>query len=394
MTKLATYLRIISLTYRAEFRTVLHNKGALLVLIGAVIIYPIIYSITYSPELVRELPIALVNQDHTASSRLLAKMVDATEQIDLSHHANTLEEAKQLFAYNKVRGILLIPEGFEADLYKGEQTSLSTYCDASYMLLYKQTITGVIQSSLTFSAGVEIKRLMAKGSSMEQATQQAQAIKIKFNDVYNPSSGYGSYVMPALNIFILQQTLLIGIGLMGGFQRERGKHIHTIIGFNRHATAIIWGKTLCYGSITLFNAIFALGCIHYWFNFPSSDNWSTLVLFFIPFALSTIFLGISISAMFKKAEHSIMILVFLSLILMFLSGFSWPVSLFPEPLKYIRLLFPSSIIIAPYLRIREMGASLTDVKTEFIMICIQMLAYYLLTLFIFKQKRLHSKHSE
>ena len=391
MKKIATYLRIVSLAYRAEFRTVMHNKGALLILIGAVIIYPIIYSISYSPELVRELPIALVNQDETASSRLLAQMIDATEQIELSYRVNTLEEAKQLFENNIVKGIILIPKDFESKLYKGQQSTLSTYCDASYMLIYKQTLTGVVQSSLTFAAGVEVKRHMSKGSSREQAIEQAQAIKIKFNDLYNPSSSYGSYVMPALIIFILQQTLFIGIGLIGGYQREHGRHIHTIRGFDRHTTAIIWGKTLTYLSITIFNAVFALGWVHHWFQFPTSNNGWTLLLFLIPFVLSAIFLGISISAMFKKAEQSIMVLVFLSLILMFLTGFSWPVKLFPEPLKYIRLLFPSSIIVEPYLRIREMGASLSDVKTEYIMICSQMVIYYSLTILIFKTKRSKAK---
>ncbi len=387
MQKISNYIKIIDLAFRAELRTVLRNKGALLILIGAIIIYPLIYSISYSPELLRELPIAVVDMDNTSTSRTLIKMVDATEQINLNSHVSTLHEAENKFASKEVYGVLLIPKDFESDILHGGQTSISTYCDASYMLIYKQTLSGIIQSSLTFSAGVEIKRLMAKGNSMEQSISQAQPIRVKFNDLYNPASAYGSYVMPAIIIFILQQTLLIGIGLIGGSQREKGNHIHTVKGFYKHPSAIILGKTLTYSLITFFNAIFALGLVHHWFQFPTTGDLITVILFLIPFVLSTVFLGISISALFKKAEHSIMILVFLSLILMFLSGFSWPVELFPAPLKIIRLLFPSSIIIQPYLRIREMGASLANVKIAYIMITVQMVVYFFLTLFIFKQKR-------
>ena len=387
MQKLNNYLRIIFLSYKAEIRTVLRNSGALLILVGAAIIYPIIYSFSYGPELLRELPIALVDMDNTSTSRTLINMIEASEQVDIQEKTATFKEAQTLFAENKINGIVLIPEGFEAEIIKGEQTSISTYCDASYFLMYKQTLTGVLQSTLTFSAGVEVKRHLTKGSSMEQAIHQAQPIAIKFNELYNPSSGYATFVMPALIIFILQQTLLIGIGLMGGAQRERGRHIHTLRGFDKYPSDIILGKTIAYGLISLFNAVIALGWVHHWFGFPMNTSIIELFLVLLPFMLSTIFMGISISAMFKKAENSIMVLVFFSLIIVFLTGFSWPVTSLPVALQYIRLIFPCNIIIQPYLRVREMGVSLQDISTEMIMINVQMFAYFLLSLFIFKRKK-------
>lgn len=387
MRHISDFLHTIYLAFKGETRTVMRNKGALLILIGACIIYPIIYSVAYSTEVLRELPVAVIDMDNTASSRTLVRMIDATEQIDLSYRATSLNDAEHQFASNKARGIILLPEGFEKDLLGGKQTSISSYCDASYLLMYKQTLTGILQSSLTFSAGVELKRLMVKGSSMEQAIQQVQPISIKFNDLYNPSSAYGSFVMPALIIFIIQQTLLIGIGLIGGHQRENGRHIHTIRGVTKYPSAIIMGKSLTYALITFFNMLFAVVCVHHWFQFPSSTNYFSLFLLLLPYVFATIFLGISISAMFKQAEHSIMVLVFLSLIIMFTTGFSWPVTSLPAPLQYIRLLFPCNAIIAPYLRVREMGVPLADVSRELTLAMAQMVAYFLLTLVIFRHKR-------
>lgn len=387
MSTINNYIRTIYLAYKAEAHTVLRNKGALLILIGAAIIYPIIYSIAYSPELLRELPIALVDRDNTATSRTLAQMINATEQIDFQYHANSLKEAEDMFAANEIYGIVLIPQDFEKDILNGKQTSISSYCDASYLLMYKQTLTGVIQSSMTFAGGVELKRLMVKGSTMDQALNQVQPIQVQFRELYNPSSAYGSFVMPALIIFILQQTLLIGIGMMGGYQRERGRHIHTLRAYDHYPSAIILGKSLTYGLITLFNALFGIVCVHHWFNFPSHTDYLTLLTLLVPFVFATIFMGISISAIFKKAEHSIMVLVFSSLIIIFLSGFSWPVTSLPEPLRIIRLIFPCNIIMAPYLRVREMGVALSDVSLELIQITVQMIAYFFLSLFIFKAKK-------
>ncbi len=385
------YINTIHLAFRAELHTLGRNQGALLILIGAALIYPIIYSIAYSPELLRELPVAVVDLDKTSTSRTLVNMMDATEQLALTYHAASLKDAENEFAADRVHGVILIPEGFEKDIYKGVQTSISTYCDASYMLMYKQTLNGVVQSTLTFAGGVEVSRHMAKGSSQEKAIHQAQPIQIQYNKLYNPQGSYCSYVMPALILFILQQALLIGIGLMGGFQRERGRHIHTIRGYDHYPSAIIWGKTLVYLLVSIFNGLFALICVHHWFSFPDKADYFSVLVLFIPYILAIVFMGISISALFKKAEHSIMVLVFLSLIVIFQTGFSWPVSSMPIALKIIRYIFPSNIILEAYLRIREMGVPLSDVSRELTMLIVQVVIYFSIALTVFRLKRKRSR---
>lgn len=393
MKKLNNYIRVISLAMKAELHTLARNKGALLILVGAVVIYPVIYSIAYSPNVLRELPIAIIDQDQTSTSRTLHRMIDATEQVDISYRASSLKDAEKAFENQEVYGIVLIPEGFEADIIKGEQTSISTYCDASYILMYKQTISGVLQSSLTFSAGVEIKRLLTKGIPQEQAMQQIQPFKNKMNMLYNPAGSYNIFVMPALIIFIIQQTLLIGIGMMGGYQRERGRHVHTIRGFHRFPSAIVLGKSLAYVLVSVINMIFALGFIHFSFGFPAKSDFLTMLLLLLPYLMATIFMGISISGIFRKAEHSIMMLVFLSMILVFTTGFSWPVSSLPPALQILRYLFPANIVIPAYLRIRTMGVAIGDVQFELLSLIIQMVIYYLIAVFILKSKQVRStKH--
>jgi len=387
MRHISNYINTIFLAFKAEFHTISHNRGALLILIGAAVIYPVLYSIAYSPELLRDLPIAVIDQDNTSTSRQLIRMLDATQELALHNRVNTMNEAEQLFATNQVRGVILIEKDFEANIIKGKQGVISTYGDASYMLIYKQTLSGVSKAALTYGAGIEIRRLMAQGNSMPQALNQAQNVKIQFRELYNPSGAYATYVMPALIVIILQQTLLIGIGLIGGYQREHGRHIHTIRGHSHFSSAIILGKALSYALVTFLNILFALVIVHHWFNFPLKNDYFIILLLFLPFAFSTIFLGISLSAMFKKAEHSIMVLVFLSLIIVFLSGFSWPSYALPKALQYLRLIFPSSIFLEPYLRIREMGVDLMAVKKELLMQMIQMGLYFVLALSIFWGKK-------
>jgi ABC-2 type transport system permease protein len=292
----------------------------------------------------------------------------------------------------------MIPEGFEKDLLKGFQTSVSVYCDASYFLLYKETLTGTIQAAGTFSAGVEIKRMMAAGIGEEQAMQQRDPMPAKFYYLYNPSGSYGSYVMPGMILIILQQTLLIGIGMIGGAGKERRNNriVKPGLRVRQGMFSVVFGKGLAYFVIYLANIAYTLVYLSKWFGFPDKGSFADICILLVPYLFSVIFLGLMISMLFHRREHSIMTLVFVSPIVLFISGLSWPVSSIPPLLYKLSHIFPSTSMIPAFLRIRTMGVSISDVRPEFLFLMAQMIIYFLLASFAYKitvirQERLHRK---
>ena len=363
-----------------ELKTIFSDSGAMLILFFAVFSYPLVYSIAYKNNVVRDIPVTIVDLDKTSVSRQMTRMFGATKELSVSQEVGSLQEAKHLFWDGNSKGIILIPEGFEKNLSRGFQTSVSVYCDASYFLIYKETLGGVIQAAGTLSAGVEIKRLMAAGSSGEQAMQQRDPMPVKFFSLYNPAGSYGSSIMPGMILIILQQTLLIGIGMIGGAGKERrnNQEIKPGVRVRQGMFSVVFGKGLAYFLIYIPNIAFTLVYLSKWFGFPDKGSFTDVCILLVPYLFSVIFLGLMISMLFRRREHSIMALVFFSPIVLFLSGLSWPTTAIPALLRQLAQIFPSTTMIPAYLRVRTMGVPINDVKAELLFLVGQMIVYFLI----------------
>lgn len=365
--------------YRDELRNIRHDGGALLILVGAMLIYPLAYSIAYKNEVVRELKTTIVDLDRSPASRQLARMLDATEQISITHEANSMDEARKNFFNGTSDGIIVIPADFEKNILSGKQTNVAVFADGSYFLIYRQMISGSVSAVGTFSAGVEVKKLMLEGKSYEQAMQMRDPLQADMHFWFNPDSGYGSFVMPGIIIVILQQTLLIGIGLVGGTAKETDRdHFMVPVALKRGGVLpVVFGKTLAYLTIYAVNCIFTMIWIHSWFNYPDRGSYLTVLMLTLPFLLSVIFMGITFSVLFKRRESSIMFMVFLSPIVVFLSGISWPASSIPSLVYGLAHIFPSTIMIPAYLRVRDSGVGLHDVRYEYFGMLLQIVFYFI-----------------
>jgi len=364
--------------YREEFRDIRRDSGAILILVGALMIYPIIYSIAYKNEVVRELKTTIVDLDRTTTSHQLIKMLKGAEQIEIDHVAVSLDEAKNDFYDGNSGGIVVIPQHFEKDILNGKQTNVSVFADGSYFLIYRQLVAGSVKTVGTFSAGIEIKKLMLEGKPYEQAVQLRDPLSADIHFWFNPSSGYGSFVMPGIIIIILQQTLLIGIGMLGGTAKEKNRDSFMVpVALKKGGVLpILFGKTLSYLTIYAVNCVITMIWIHSWFNYPNQGSYFTVLMLTLPFLLSVIFMGITFSVVFKRRESSIMFMVFLSPIVVFLSGISWPASSIPPIVYNLAHLFPSTIMMPAYLRVRSMGVGFEAIKHEYFQLLLQMCFYF------------------
>ena len=376
-----TGIELTARFFSEELKNILSDSGALLILLFALIIYPVTYGIAYKNEVVRNIPVAVVDQDQTASSRQLIRMTGATEQLDVVTTVSSLAEAQSMFYKGLVNGVILIPESFEKKLMTAQQTSVTVYSDAGFFLIYKQTLSGALRASATFAGGVEIKRMLAKGASLNQAMERRDPVSLNTTMLFNPAGGYNSFVIPGLMIVILQQTLLIGIGLLGGTHREKRRQRFIIPkALNRGGIfPIVFGKAGAYFFLYLFNVIITQIWIYHWFNLPSKGSVMAVMALMVPFLLAVTFLGLALSTLFTRRESSIIFIVFISPLTLFLSGLSWPKEAIPMWLNYLATLLPSTTMVTDFIRVRTMGADITQVSGGIIKLWIQALVYFLIT---------------
>lgn len=366
-----------------ELKYIFRDKPVFFSFIIVSILVSFLYTYLYSKETLEKLPIGVVDEDNTAGSRQLLRMVDATSQTQIIENYLNLTEAQKDFQRGKIYGIVTVPRGYMRELQRGNQPTISVYADASYMLYYKQIFTSVKVSATYFNVGVDVKRTLSQGKIPVQALEETQPVVSKVVSLYNPSSGYATFLIPVVLVIIFQTTILTAVGILGGTMREGNKlkkiypNSSNFIG----ALPIIMGKATAYLTLSVGILFIILGITMPLFGIPLRNSMIVIIVFMIPFILAVVFMGIFLLTFFRKREDAIMMIMYTSLPAVMLTGFSWPTSTIPEWIVYISYLFPSTLGAKGFVALSQMGANLSTISTFFIGIWAICIFYLILASF-------------
>ena len=364
--------------FRRESHIVFHDRGVLIIFIVAGVMYPPLYNFIYYNEVVKDLPVAVVDHSLSSESRRFIREVDATPEVKVAYHCTDMEAAKTLFSKRKIHGILYFPEDYAEKLARKEQAYISVYEDMSSFFYYKNVVWASNMVMLGEMQDIQIKRYNAGGIVGESTQQLVKAVPYYDNIFYNPSSGFGAFFLPIVMILILQQTLFFGIGMVAGTIREEDKMFDLIPEHlrGRGIGRVVIGKTMCYFFIYSVLVAYILGFIPKVFNMPHIGNIWDIYLFMFPFLLSVIFFSLTFSVLVKNRETGLIMFLFFTVILLFLSGISWPESNLPKFWRYLSYMFPSTFGIQGYIKINSTGATLQQVHYEFVGLWIQTFVYF------------------
>ncbi len=374
-----------------ELKAVFKDQGVLIFFLLVPLAYPLLYAFIYTGEVVREVPAAVVDMNKSTLSREFIRKVDATPDVKIQSHCADMEEAKLLLKESKVYGVIYIPESFSSDITKGIQTQVTLYCDMSGMLYYKAILTASTEVSLKMNKAIKAKR--AGNTTNRQDEISATPITYEAVNLFNPQAGYASFLLPAVLILIIQQTLLLGVGLSAGTARENNR-FRDLVPLSRQyqgTLRIVLGKSSAYFIIYAIVSAYILCVVPKIFSLVQIAQAGTLAAFILPYVLSCIFFAMTCSIFIHHREACMMIYVFTSVPLLFISGVSWPGSAIPEFWRVISWLFPSTFGINGYIAINSMGATLDQVLPEFRALWIQTGIYFLTTCIVYRRQIMLSR---
>ncbi len=371
--------------WRKEMTQIFKDEGVLIFFIVVPIVYPLLYSWIYNNETVREVPVVVVDDSHTGMSRQFIRMCDATPDVRIAFYAQDLDEAKSLVSRQLVKGIYVIHSDFEQNINRMQQGVVSVYCDMSLMLTYK----AIFQTAqmVSMEMGNELKRKLGGKYTTREEAITTRPLDYADVPIFSPGGGYGSFVLPAVLMLILQQTLVLGIGLSAGTARDENPYRQLIpLGDSRYEDTlpIVLGKFMCYFMVYAIMATWLALVVPKLFNFPQLATWQTLFAVLLPYVLASIFFGMVISCMVKYRENVMLLVVFISVPLLFLTGASWPQSNIPSYWQGVSWLFPSTFGARAFIRTNSMGASLSDVMTECRVLWIHVAAYFTLACAVYR----------
>jgi ABC-2 type transport system permease protein len=384
---LLEYISVIGKTFVKEIRLIFSDAAVKSSYLISPIIVGFLYSYIYSHEIITKIPIAVVDQDHSQITHTITRMVNSSQQVKIDYTATSLLEAENLFKSGKIKGIILLPKGFTRNLQRGEVPSISVYCDASYMLYYKQFLTSVTASMGTYNAQIEINKLMAGGTPQKQAVASRRPIDTISVPLFNIVSGYATFVMPAVFLIAIQTLQISAMGVLGGTQRERKSFIklYPFIKKPLGTIPVLLGRSGAYLLISILLMLIQVGLVMKIFKFPQRGNPFEIFVFLIPFIFSVTFLGIFLMNFFKKREDAIMIVTIFSIPSLFLCGVSWPTLAFPEWIKVVSYLFPSTFAVKGFLEITQSGASLIEIKDLWMQMWIMCFIYFVIAALTLKR---------
>ena len=345
-----------------ELRMILKDSGVLLLVVFAMLIYTIIYSVAYGKEVVREVAIAVVDEDHSSLSRTLVDGLRSGPDTFVAYEPTSVEEAKELFYRGKVFGIVVIPRGFERTLLMGEQADVAVILDGSHLLIYKEVLTQTTADVLVEGAVIEASRLIANSIGGGDIMGIVQPVSLDKHILYNTPQGYGSFVMPSIVVVIIQQTLVIGLAMLG--VRRRQQRVSLQVNSYRDAIKSVVAKMLVYIVIYGINLTIILGVVWTLFGFPNNGRTLDVAILMFVYLVSVTSLALSLSHLFKRREAPLMLLLWSSVPILLLAGVSYPKEAFPEWLYLLGRIFPSSSAVHAFVDIGTAGVSLYDVRTD------------------------------
>jgi ABC-2 type transport system permease protein len=355
--------------FRNEIGRVFALRPVVSVVVVAAVIYAVFYPQPYLNEALRKVPIAVVDLDQTQTSRELARLVDATPDVAVAQVLPDVPTAQREVFARSIFGILLIPQHFERDLLHGRASPIALYADASYFLMFNRMSGAVSAVSRTLGANFEITRLIALGVDPPIATAATDPMPFIPVPLFNPQGGYATYVLPAAFVLILQQTLLIGVGLLGTLPgaevapRRAGRRFGDTL---FESISVVAGKLLAYVTVqSVIVAVYLIG-LPYLYGIPRLGSVAIILAFALPFTLAVAALGLLVAAALRNPLAVQLVFAAIGLPFFFLAGFAWPTEAMPVAVQWIAKLLPSSLAIDGLVDVAQLGASLSDVRSDFI----------------------------
>lgn len=359
-----------------EFKMVIHDGGVLLFLLFLPLAYPIIYSLIYNPEIVRDVEMVVVDNDRSALSRQLVRSLDATQEIRVVGYASNLDEGKHAMHSHECFGLLLVPDGFSEKINRGEQADAVLFSDMSLLLRYRAFLVAATNVAMEMGSNIQFDKAAALGSNSPVSSSDIMPV----SSVYmgNITAGFDSFVMPGVVILILHQCIILAIGMVGGAYREKLRNRIPIESVTDSVTVSMLGRTLCYFTLILVPMLFLVYYVPLIFSFPMAGNIFEILLFLFPMVLSCIFFGFCFQTIVYERESVFILWVVTSIMILFLSGLTWSRYAMSPLWQAVGNVLPATWGIDGYVKMNTTGASLSQVSEEYVMLWILAIGYALI----------------
>ncbi|MDZ3832815.1 MAG: ABC transporter permease [Sphingopyxis sp.] len=355
-------------SYRATFFAIFSDRAVMLLLIGSAILYSFFYPAAYSGEVAERIPVVVVDNDHSATSRAFVQRVDAVQQARIAARVSSPAEALSLMQERRADAILYIPVGFERAILRGDQGTVALFGNGAFLLRSSTSLTGLGAALGAVGRDAAMAQAMARGAPAPSP------FAVIARPLFNTREGYGSSIVPGVTFLIIQQTMLMGMAMLAATLREaRGDH--------RFSPPRLLGIALAFFTVGWGVLAYWTGFVFWFQDYPRAGaDGLTLIVSGTLFIAATVAAALALSSLFQVRERPVQLWIVTSLPIYFLANLSWPAEQTPHWLTLFARLLPTTPGIHLMIGTNQMGASLDEQWPELINLALLILLYGLIAL--------------
>ena len=375
--------------WRALVATVtgaLRDRGRVVMFVAAVPVYSFFYPLPYATQAVRHVPLVVVDLDASPMSRDIVSRLSAVPSVRIDGSASTVGEASGALASGRIAGIVLVPENFSRDAARGTPTAVTVFGTGAYPVQDKAvlgSVGAVLQDVIGEVGGARMARQGAPAAALLQSARAGPAFVDQ--PLYNLARGYGSYVVVAVGILIVQQVMLMAIASLVGTWLEARDG--TLFGAQRVGMSALLGTLFGFSLFVLLALLYFIGFVFWFQDYPRGGNFAGALAFAALTALTVASLGIALGAWFADRERAFQVLLATSVPFLFMCGIVFPREAMPAPVNALAWLIPTTPGIFGFVKLNQMGATWSEIRPEFINMAALLLLYATLAAWAVHRRR-------
>lgn len=357
-----------------ELKLIFKDEGVVVFFVVVCLVYPVLYSLVYNKEVPRDIKVMVVDDDRSRDSREFARALDATPEVEVVAYAASVQEARRAVNEHECYGIVHFPRDYGKMLGRGEQAHINVYCDMGVMMRYKQILMGTTAVQQAMSSKMQQAKMALVPINLGGGTIDNEQVALG-----NTGMGLASAILPCILVIALQQSMLLGIGMLYGGVRDRRRRNNGIDPLNYRAPAgvAVLGRAIAHLLVYIIPTLYALLLVPKFFDFPQNGNMFDIIAMSVPYLLAVSFMGQTLKVFVKGREATFITLVFTSVVFVLLSGISWPRSSMSTLWLSVGNLIPSTWGIESYIAMQSNGASLAAQAPAYTMLWVLAGCYFL-----------------
>ena len=363
-----------------ELKQIFSDWGVMLIFFVAGLAYPLLYNVVYLNGIVNDTPVAVVDEAACSESREFIRQIDATREVEVAYKCINMDEAQRLMQERKVKGIILFPRDFGDKLAAMETAVLSVYADMSSFLYYKNALMATNFVMLNNVRSIQIERYEALGYTAQEASQLTQPLLYEENNPYNRAFSYNIFLVTAILLIIIQQTMFYGMSLLAGTQREKNNSFASLPDrLSGHGVGrVVLGRGMAYWLVYMAVGLYIAFIVPAIFGLPQRGDFFDILLLLLFFVTDCVLFSETWSVMISRRETVFVLFLAISPICLFLTGTSWPTISFSGFWKVFSYIFPSTFGVQAFLNMNTAGGDLSAASTQIFALSIQTIVYYFL----------------